>query len=137
MRALIGGALALLTAAAVSGCGTSDSDQVRAKMQQFVHAVAAHDATTVCEQILDPSLTNRFAVQGLSCEQGMKIFMASVKDPTLSVGRVTVKQKQASALVLTGAHCQRLALAQLSLVKTAQGWRIDGEGKVPAGKPTC
>lgn len=140
MRALrreaLGTALLLLTAAAVSGCG-SGSHQVRAKVEQFVHAVASRDATTVCQQVLAPSLVSRFAVQGLSCQQGMKIFLASVKDPTLSIGRIDVKQSQATALVLTGAHCQRLALAQLHLVKTSAGWRIDGEGKIPAGKPTC
>ncbi len=137
MRAVLVTVLALLTAAAVSGCGSSDSHQVRAKVDQFVRAVAARDATTVCEQVLAPSLTNRFAVEGLSCEQGMKIFMASVQDPTLSIGRVSVNRNQALAQVLTGAHCQRLALAQLHLVKTSAGWRIDSEGKVPAGKPTC
>ena len=137
MRAVLGTVLALLIAAAVSGCGSSDSHQVRAKVDQFVRAVATRDATTVCEQVLAPSLTNRFAVEGLSCEEGMKIFMASVQDPTLSIGRVSVNRNQALAQVLTGAHCQRFALAQLHLVKTSAGWRIDSEGTVPAGKPTC
>ena len=137
MRAVLWTALALLTAAAVTGCGSNDSHQVHAKVEQFVRAVAARDATTVCRQVLAPSLTNRFAIEGLSCEQGMKIFMASVQDPTLTVGRVSVKQNQALAQVLTGAHCQRLALAQLHLVKTKAGWRIDSEGNVPASKPTC
>lgn len=137
MRAVFAVVLALLTALAVSACGSGDSNQVRAKVQQFEHAVASRDATTVCEQVLAPSLTNRFAVQGLSCEEGMKIFLASVRDPTLSIGRLTVNRNQASAQVLTGAHCQRLVLAQLHLVKTSAGWRIDSEGTVPAGKPTC
>ncbi|MBV9353988.1 MAG: hypothetical protein JO023_00535 [Chloroflexi bacterium] len=137
MRALLATVLALLSAVVVSGCGSTDSHQVGAKVQQFVHAVAARDATTICKQVLAPSLSNRFAVQGLSCEQGMKIFLASVQDPTLSIGRITVKRNQAEALVLAGAHCQRVALAQLHLVKISAGWRIDSEGKVPAGKPTC
>ncbi len=137
MRAVIGTTLALLTAVAVSGCGSGDPHQVRAKVEQFVHAVAARDATIVCEQVLAPSLTNRFAIEGLSCQQGVKIFLASVQDPTLSVGRISVKRNQAAAQVLAGAHCQRFALARLHLVKTSAGWRIDGEGAVPAGKPTC
>ncbi len=137
MRALFAVALVPLTALAVSGCGSSDSPQVRAKVEQFVHAVGARDATTVCEQVLAPSLTNRFAVQGLSCQEGMRVFLASVQDPTLSIGRLTVGKRQASALVLAGAHCQQTAVAQLHLVKTSAGWRIDGEGKAPAAKPTC
>ena len=137
MRALLATVLALALMGVLSGCGSRDPRQVRSKVEQFVQAVATRDATAVCEQVLAPSLTNLFAVQGLSCEQGVKIFLASVSNPTLSVGHVNVNGTRASATVLTGAHCQRLALAQLFLVKTSGGWRISGESKGAPGRPTC
>jgi hypothetical protein len=137
MRALSATVVALLAAAGLSGCGSSDSDQVHAKVEQFVHAVGAHDAKTVCQQVLAPSLADRFASEGLTCERGMQIFFKSVQRPTLSVGRVTIGRGTASATVLAGAHCQRLALTQLYLVKTSAGWRISSESSEAPGKPTC
>jgi hypothetical protein len=121
----------------LAGCGASDSEQVHAKVEQFVHAVGAHDARTVCEQVLAPSLTQRFAAEGLTCERGMQIFFNSVEDPMLSIGRINIDRNAASALVLTGAHCQRLALAELYLIKTSNGWRISSESKEPPGRPGC
>ena len=137
MRVGIATVLALFAAGAVTGCGASDADQVHSKVEQFVQAVGAHDAKTVCQQVLAPSLANRFASEGLSCERGMQIFFKSVQSPTLSIGRVTISGGTASAVVLTGARCQRFALAQLYLVKTSGGWRIASESEEAPGKPTC
>jgi ketosteroid isomerase-like protein len=137
MRALRATLLALFAAGLLSGCGTSDSDQVRAKVEQFAKAVRAHDAKTLCQQVLAPSLTSRLVGEGLTCERGIQIFFASVQSPTLSVGRVSLNGNSASALVLAGARCQRLALAQLYLVKTSSGWRISSESREAPGKPAC
>jgi hypothetical protein len=137
MRALFATFAALLAVGALSGCGASDADQVHAKVEQFVHAVGAHDAKTVCQQVLAPSLADRFAGEGLTCERGMQIFFRSVQRPTLSVGRITVGRGTASALVLAGAHCQRLALAQLNLIETSSGWRISSESAGAPTKSTC
>ena len=136
MRAL-GVVLAAALALGLAGCGSSDSDQVRAKVQQFVHAVSAQDAKTVCDQVLAPSLVAHFTQEGLTCERGIQIFLSSVRDPTLSVGRVTINRRSASALVLTGARCQKLALANLFLVKTSGGWRIASETREPSSRPSC
>ena len=136
MRAL-GVVVAAALALGLSGCGSSDSDQVHAKVEEFVHAVSTHDAKTVCEQVLAPSLVARFTGEGLSCERGIQIFLASVRNPTLSVGRVTVNRNGASALVLTGARCQKLTLADLFLVKTSGGWRIASESREPSSRPRC
>ena len=137
MRAL-GGVLAAALAIALAGCGSSDSDKVHAKVEEFVHAVSTHDAKAVCENVLAPSLVARFTQEGLSCERGIQIFLASVRDPTLSVGRISVNGSNgASAVVLTGAHCQRLTLASLYLVKTSAGWRIASESSEPPGRPRC
>jgi hypothetical protein len=137
MRVAFATVSALLVAAALSGCGASEADQVRAKVEQFVHAVGAHDARTVCQQVLAPSLADRFSSEGLTCERGIGIFFKSVQDPTLSVGKVTVDGDTASVPVLAGARCQRLTVARLHLVKTSVGWRISSEGEEPASRPTC
>ncbi len=135
MRVVLATVLALLAAGAVAGCGSSDADQVHAKVEQFVQAVGSHDAKTVCQQVLAPSLADRFVSEGLTCERGMQIFFKSVQHPTLSVGRITISRGTASALVLTGAHGQQLAVAQLYLVKTSAGWRISSESSEAPGKP--
>jgi hypothetical protein len=136
MRAL-GALLAMTLALGLAGCGSSDSDQVHAKVEEFVRAVSAHDAKAVCDRVLAPSLVSRFSQEGLTCERGIRIFLASVHDPTLSVGRISIHRNAASALVLTGARCQRLALANLNLAKTSGGWRITSESRGPTTRPSC
>jgi hypothetical protein len=133
-----GALLAATLALGLAGCGSSASDQVHAKVEEFVHAVSAHDAKTVCDDVLAPSLVSRFKQEGLTCEHGIQIFLTSVHDPTLSVGRIAVNSSNgASAVVLTGARCQRLALASLYLVKTSAGWRIASESSGPSSRPRC
>jgi hypothetical protein len=136
MRASVAVVAAAL-AFGLAGCGSSDSDQVHAKVDEFVHAVSAHDAKAVCNDVLAPSLVARFTQEGLTCERGIQIFLRSVHNPTLSVGRIAVNRDSASALVLTGAHCQKLTLAQLFLVKTSGGWRISSESKGPSSRRSC
>lgn len=136
MRALVGVLVAAL-AFGLAGCGSSESDQVHAKVDEFVHAVSSRDAKTVCNDVLAPSLVSRFTQEGLTCERGIQIFLASVHNPTLSVGRIAVNRNSASALVLTGARCQKLTLAQLFLVKTSGGWRISSESRGPSSRRSC
>lgn len=136
MRASVG-VLAMALAFGLAGCGSSDSDQVHAKVHEFVHAVSTHDAKAVCNDVLAPSLVARFTQEGLTCERGIQIFLASVHNPTLSVGRISVNRGSASALVLTGARCQKQTLAQLFLVKTSGGWRISSESKGRSSRRSC
>jgi ketosteroid isomerase-like protein len=118
-------AIALLGVAyALAGCGASTSDQVQAKVQQFAHAVANQDTATLCNQILAPTLVNHLTAAGLSCQQAMKTFVESVRDPTLSVSRVKVSGKTASVVVLTSAQGQRASLASVQLIDTKNGWRL-------------
>ena len=58
MRASVG-VLAMALAFGLAGCGSSDSDQVHAKVDEFVHAVSTHDAKAVCNDVLAPSLSLR------------------------------------------------------------------------------
>jgi hypothetical protein len=107
--------LALLFASgALAGCGASASQQVQAKLQQFAHAVAGHDALVLCGQVLAPALVQRFTNAGLDCEQAMRTYFASVTDPTLSISKVSVHGSTASADVAES----------VQLVDTRNGWRL-------------
>jgi hypothetical protein len=117
-----------LAVCAVAGCGTSESDQVQAKVQQFAQAVATHDSQTLCDQIWAPALLAHFTAVGLSCERAMQTFFASVRDPTLAVGRVEISGNKAEAITLSGARHQVGALDAIDLVDTSNGWRVSGLG---------
>lgn len=126
MRALLAAAAA---AVALAGCGSSDSDQVQSTLNVFAHAVATKNATPICEHVLAPSLVARIEGVGLSCEYAMQrfFFTCKVKDPTLSVGRVSFSNGKATALVYAGAEGQSGGIFALGLVKTSQGWRVATE----------
>jgi hypothetical protein len=111
-------------AAVLTGCGATSGNQVRQKIEQYVHAEATGDAKTLCDQVLAPTLLARLAGAGLSCEKAMKIHLTSVHDPFLSIGRVTIHGKNAQVIALTGAHCQQAGIYQINLVSTSNGWRI-------------
>lgn len=113
------GALALL-----AGCGQSAQDQVQAKVNEFVTAIAHHDYRTLCTQVLAPSLLARMAAGGIGCEQAMRISLGGVRDPLLSIGRISVSGSTAQAITLSGAAGQRGAFESLNLINTGSGWRI-------------
>ncbi|MDQ6775412.1 MAG: hypothetical protein M3071_04130 [Actinomycetota bacterium] len=117
-----------VAACALGGCGTSTSDQVKAKVQQFAQSVATKDARTLCDQVLAPNLLEHFAVIGLSCVKAMQIYLGSVRDPTLAIGRVVINGGKAEALTLSGARRQLGALTAVELVDTSNGWRVTGLG---------
>ncbi len=118
-------ATALLGVAyALAGCGTNAGDEVQAKLQQFAHAVAQREPVTLCRQVLAPALVRRLTVVGLTCDQAMKTFVDGVVDPTLSVSRVRVDGHTASAVVHTAARGQAASVQSLTLIDTAQGWRL-------------
>jgi hypothetical protein len=125
---LVGGALVVIAALAVSACGATSRTEVQAKLQQFVRATAAGDYKTLCDQVLADSLVARLGSTGHSCQQAMQIFLSSVHDPTLSVGKVTVKGHSATAITLTTARGQRSTVASVQLVQTSGGWRISSLG---------
>jgi hypothetical protein len=112
----------------LSGCGASEREQVQAKVEQFVHATAAKDYKTLCGQVLAPVLLERFAAVNLPCEQAMQIALSGVHNPTLSIGRIIVNGKQASAITLTSARGQQGSRDAIGLVKTGQGWRVASLG---------
>jgi hypothetical protein len=114
----------VLCASALAGCGSSPREQVEAKVQQFAHATAHNEYATLCDQVLAPSLVARLTDAGVSCKQAMRIFTASVKNPTITVSRVTVKGETAFAAVVAGATGQPSSRETIRLVKTKHGWRL-------------
>lgn len=111
-------------ACALAGCGVTQRDEVHAKVEQFAHATASRDYQALCQQVLAPSLVQRLADAGVTCQQAMKVFLQSVQNPTLSIARITIKGKTAAALVLSSATGQQAALASVALIDTPHGWRL-------------
>jgi hypothetical protein len=140
MLGLRGGIAVTLVASATAlfaGCGgQSDRDAVTAKVNQFLKATAGKDYRTLCEQILAPSLVARLKAGGIQCEQAMKISLANVKSPRLSIGRVDVHGAKASVITLTTAAGQEASIDAIELIKTGGGWRVAALGtpQVPAAK---
>jgi hypothetical protein len=117
-------AVLAVVACALGGCGQSTSQQVQAKVQQFATAVRVRDATTICDQVLAPVLLTHFTDVGLPCAKAMRIYLASVHDPTLAVGRVVVTGNKAEVITLSGAKGQLGALSAIQLINTSNGWRV-------------
>src|SRR5437763_14505275 len=103
---LAAGIVLSCVACALGACGTSDSDQVRAKVDQFVQAAAAKDYKTICDQVLAASLVQRLSAAGLRCMEAMQIALGGVQDPTISIGRVSVTGQKASVITLSAAKGQ-------------------------------
>jgi len=123
---------AVTVAAALAGCGTNTVQQVRAKVQQFAAATAAHDYRTICQDVLAPALLADMVRGGIGCEQAMRIALAGVHSPNLAIGNVTVSGDRASVLTISQARGQKSVLTSLRLVNTSSGWRISGLGS-PVG----
>jgi hypothetical protein len=111
-------------ASGLMGCGSSDEDQVKAKVHQLTQAADSRDYASICTQVLAPSLVTRLTSTGVSCQYVMQIALGSAQNRPLSVGKVTIKGSSAQAIVLTGAKGQRGQVSAMQLVKTSQGWRI-------------
>lgn len=115
---------ACVALAALAGCASSERDQVQAKVKQFAQATASRDSKTLCEQVLAPSLLARMKAGGITCQKAMQIFVSSVENPTVSIGRIFVNGQTASAITLTSAQGQAGSLDTIQLVKTSHGWRV-------------
>jgi hypothetical protein len=128
--------IALGAVCALAGCGATERDQVQSKVQEFLHATTIKDTKTLCDKVLAPTLLERLAAGGITCQQAMQIFVSNVHNPTLSIGRIDVSGKSASAITLTSAKGQQGSLDAIRLVKTGSGWRISSLGSpvVPPAK---
>lgn len=106
------------------GCGSSASDQVKAKVQELARTAAAHNYRRICTDVLAPSLVSRLRSYGISCEHAMGIALSGVRDPAISIGSTTVKGSSASVITLSMAAGQKASLETIGLIKTPHGWRV-------------
>src|SRR5437763_16542001 len=128
-RVWSGRAVGIMTVAlALAGCGTSAREQVKSKVEQFASAAAHRDYGTLCSQVLAPSLVAHLKGAGLGCEDAMRIALAPVRNPALSIGKITVRGSKASVIALTLASGQTASISAIELVKTSHGWRIASLG---------
>jgi Putative lumazine-binding len=121
-------ALAAL-AAVLAGCGGGPSDeaQVRAAVDAFGKATAAHDYAKLCG-MLAPKLVEQVKSVGLSCEKALQQGLGGVRNPRIVVGQVTVKGDNATAQVRTSASGEKPSRDTLKLTKVGGRWRIASLG---------
>ena len=127
MRSGLVGVLALLLA----GCGQSgptDEDLVRRTVLDFGRATAAKDYGTLCRRILSPSLVEDVRSIGLPCEVALEQGLGEVRDPRLTVGRITIDGDRASAQVETSAANQAPSRDTVRLERVNGVWRIASLG---------
>jgi hypothetical protein len=113
------------------GCGDrtpSDSEQVRSVLQTFATATEKRDYDTLCDKVLAPKLLTGLQQIGLPCEVALKRSLGSVTNPKLTVGKVTVKGKTATADVRTAADGQQPSGDQVRLEKVKGAWRVSSLG---------
>ena len=121
-------AVAALATVALAGCGTSERDQVQAKVDQFIKATEHHDYVTLCQQVLAPSLLAHLTAYGIKCEQAMAIGLKSVTDTNLAIGSITITGNRASVTTIATANGQEASLTAIVLTDTGNGWRISSLG---------
>jgi hypothetical protein len=136
MRPATGILLACALAWALAGCGTSAKDQVRAKVEQLGTATAHQDYKTICDEVLAPQLLARLASTHLTCVQAIQIALGSVQNPTLSIGRIDVTGKTASAITLTTARNEQASVDAIDLIDTPHGWRVSSLGSPTQTSPS-
>jgi len=115
---------------AVGGCGggPSDEEQVRTTVTEFSQATADKDYQRLCDDLLAPKLVQEVRSAGLPCEVALQRGLGGVKDPRLTIGRVTVKDGTATADVRTSATGQAPSRDTLKLARVAGKWRIASLG---------
>jgi hypothetical protein len=119
-------ALALAAAALVAGCGggPSDEEQVRDTVTELGRATEAKDYQALCDRILAPSLIDDLEQVGLPCEVALQEALGEVKEPRLTIGKITVEGERARAEVRTSAAGQAPSQDVVELQRVDDDWRI-------------
>jgi Putative lumazine-binding len=122
--------VALLAGAALAGCGSgpTDEEQVRNTVDAFSKATAAKDYDKLCKQLLAPKLLEQVAQAGLPCEVALSKGLGDVKDPKVTIGRITVSGDSATADVQTSAAGEQPSRDTLKLSRIGGRWRIASLG---------
>ena len=121
----------LLAAAVLAACGggPSDDQQVRQTLRDFVKATADKDYKLICDQLLAPRLVDQVKEIGLPCEKALQRGLGDVRDPRLTIGRVTVDGARASAQIRTSAAGQQPSEDTVELTKVDGRWRVSSLGR--------
>lgn len=125
------GALAALVALAGCGSGPTAQEQVRQTLDEFGRATAAKDYQALCDRVFAKQLVDKLTQVGLPCEVAMQRSFENVKDPRLTIGRITVAkdEKSAKAEVRTSASGQTPSQDTVELVPVEDdGWRVSSLG---------
>lgn len=121
-------ALALLILAGCGEQGPTPEEQVRATITEFGRATAAKDYGALCDRILAPSLIEEVESIGLPCERALEQGLGEVEDPQLTIGRIEVREDEASAQVRTSAAGEEPSQDTLRLVNLDGDWKISSLG---------
>jgi hypothetical protein len=120
----------LLVGAGVSACGggPSDAEQVRSVVAAFGAASAAKDYQRLCDRLLSPKLVSKVESVGLPCEVALRQGLGDVRQPRLTIGRITVDGDRATAEVRSTAAGELPSRDTLRLERVGDSWRIASLG---------
>ena len=128
MRRLPALALLLAGLAAGPGCGSSDRTEVTETVKAFRTATADRDYARICKDILAKNVVSRLNALGLPCEQALSKYLVETRKPKITIDRVRVKGKTATAFTTSSAEGQPETRATVRLVKEDGSWRIASLG---------
>jgi hypothetical protein len=121
--------LLVVVAVALAGCGgPSDEQQVAGTVSSFGRATAAKDYRALCDRLLSPKLIEQVEEIGLPCRQALQKALGGVRNPRLTIGKVTVDGDTATAQIRTSATGQAPSSDVLRLVRVKDEWRIASLG---------
>ncbi len=121
-------ALALLILAGCGDSGPTPEEQVRSTVAEFGRATAAKDYTALCDHILAPALIEEVESIGLPCERALRQGLGEVEDPQLTIGRIDIRDDNATAEVRTSAAGEEPSKDTLQLVNLDGVWKISSLG---------
>jgi hypothetical protein len=121
-------ALVLLILAGCGESGPTPEEQVRSTVAEFGRATAAKDYAALCDRLLAPELIEEVESIGLPCERALRRGLGDVEDPRLTIGRIEIREDEASAEVRTSAAGEEPSQDTLQLVNLDGVWKISSLG---------
>jgi len=121
-------ALVLLILAGCGDQGPPPEEQVRTTVTEFGRATAAKDYQALCDRILAPDLVEDVESIGLPCEVALRQGLGEVKDPRLTIGKITVGEDEATVEIRTSAAGEDPSRDTLKLVNLDGTWKISSLG---------
>ena len=119
--------IACIGVAVLAGCGgKSPMDEVRATLQGYAKAFAAHDYQAICDRYLAPKLVDGVEQRGLPCESAVRPAIAATRQPVLAIRSIAVKGDAATAQVHSTAANQPPSDDTISLARLKGTWYIAG-----------